>query len=237
MSERFKKVLDCPGLIFVKNKESVDDWKSSDNEQYKEVYFAETATAKGNADIKQALNVMKDISYSFQAPVNNASFEGIPFKQSEIDTIQLLGVHNEAFGHDFFGETQSRDYMKGETRKDLLYFGGGSNNAGSKWVQTGDKYDLNMLIAWSYAILKWYSEYGKANGKEAQGRKFVDLVASKKPDYFDNSQNIEDMFGKTNVVWHGERTYIGRHGKGDVPVVPMKRNLQDPDYLKPVWYH
>ena len=227
-------------MVFVKNRSSLEDWDSSSyNGKYQEILNGEVEPAKKNNDIKQSLKVMKDLSFSFQTVGEGASYEGATFTQEEVQTTDILGVHHEAFGQNFFDQTKSKLAMDTAAKQNLLYYGKTLQNKDYVYVQEKEEYDLTMLIGWSYAILKWYSEYGKAKGwsEKYKGRNFVKFVANQTPEYFAESDNIKFLFntnGQTeNTVYANENSYIGRNGEGHVVTLPIKRNSNDKDSQLP----
>ena len=81
MNDDFKKVLDCPGLIFVKDRNSVDELdrtKISNNgiEPLKAVLKGEDKAVYKNDDVKQALATMRKLSQLFTTNTNSHTIKG-----------------------------------------------------------------------------------------------------------------------------------------------------------------
>ena len=234
MNEDFKKVLDCPGLIFVKDRKSLEDWKIEDSSKYIPIYNVENKAVYKNEDIKQALITMRDVSQLFTTPTKEITVNGVKITQENIETVAMLDIHHESFGKNFFEEIKYKKTMDFSQRNKVMYYGNSIKSLGEgAYVQSKDAYDLTLLIGWSYAILKWYSEYGKAKGwgEKYKGRNFVKFIAQQTPEYFAISDNIVSLFNshgeRENTVYMTDTSYIGRNGEGHVPMVPLKRNLKD----------
>ena len=245
MNDDFKKVLDCPGLIFVKDRNSVDELDStkiSNNgiEPLKAVLKGDDKAVYKNDDVKQALATMRKLSQLFTTNTKSHTIRGYEFSQNSIETVALLGVHDHAFGKRYSDEKVYQKTLSTKEKEKLLIFG---NNAQatreSAWIPEGGDFDLTMLIAWSYALLRWYGEYGTEKEWTHTEMGFVDWVATKSPSYFDRSKNIRTVFDsgattKDNTVTMNSLSYVGKNkGFGAVPSVPIKRNQQDKDKQLP----
>ena len=130
MNEDFKKVLDCPGLIFVKDRKSLEDWKIEDSSKYIPIYNVENKAVYKNEDIKQALSTMRAVSQLFTTPTKEITVNGVKVTQENIETVAMLDIHHESFGKNFFEEIKHKKTMDFSQRNKVMYYGNSIKSLG-----------------------------------------------------------------------------------------------------------